>query len=275
MNAAPELTAAYPPPLDQLLRLGATDHAWPDYRALGVGPEQIPALIRMVGDRALHTADGESTEVWAPLHAWRTLAQLRAVEAIDPLLALLGEWDEDDWVVEELPRVFGMIGPPAIPALARFLAADTHSLYARSTAANGLVEIAQADPAAREKCVGILTGALEQFDEQDPELNGFLVSDLMDLDAVEAAPVMGRAFAADEVEVSIPGDWEDVQVELGLLAERTTPRPRYWNPPPRFRMRERVDADQQRLKAEARARAKAKARKAMAKKSRKTSRRRK
>jgi hypothetical protein len=39
--------------------------------------------------------------------------------------------------------------------------------------------------------------------------------------------VMERAFAADRVDISIPGDWEDVQVELGLIEERQTPRPQY------------------------------------------------
>jgi hypothetical protein len=41
---------------------------------------------------------------------------------------------------------------------------------------------------------------------------------------VEVAPAMQRAFAADRVDLSILGDWEDVQVELGLKATRETPR---------------------------------------------------
>ena len=36
-----------------------------------------------------------------------------------------------------------------------------------------------------------------------------------------------EAFEAGAVDESVSGDWEDVQVALGLLGERTTPRPRY------------------------------------------------
>jgi len=36
------------------------------------------------------------------------------------------------------------------------------------------------------------------------------------LGAKEAAPLMEQAFAADRVEYIVMGDWEDVQVRLGL-----------------------------------------------------------
>ena len=58
-------------------------------------------------------------------------------------------------------------------------------------------------------------------------LNAFLMSYLVDLKAVEAAPVMEKAFAADRVDISVQGDWEDVQIRLGLLDERLTPAPDY------------------------------------------------
>lgn len=41
---------------------------------------------------------------------------------------------------------------------------------------------------------------------------------------MEVAGVMEAAFAAGSVPVCIAGDWEDVQVELGLLPERVTRR---------------------------------------------------
>lgn len=41
------------------------------------------------------------------------------------------------------------------------------------------------------------------------DLNGFIVGYLVDLEAVEAAPLMERAFAAGRVDVSIMGDWAE------------------------------------------------------------------
>ena len=75
---------SYAPPVDKLLTYGdAHEHggkpqAWPEYLELGIGPEHIPDLIRMATDEELRWADSESLEVWAPIHAWRTLGALHA-----------------------------------------------------------------------------------------------------------------------------------------------------------------------------------------------------
>ena len=90
-----------------------------------------------------------------------------------------------------------------------------------------LVEIGKRHPEARDDCVTALTQGLESFASQDPGLNGFLISSLVDLKAVEAASLMENAYAAGSVDISIVGDWEDAQIELGLLDERQTPPPQY------------------------------------------------
>ena len=118
-------TINYPQPVDKLLTLGDARNmiGWPDYLALGLGQEHIPDLVRMALDEELW-AGPETIEVWATIHAWRALGQLRAESAVEPLLSLLHRIDDDqnDWVGEEIPQVMGMIGPAAIPALAAYLA---------------------------------------------------------------------------------------------------------------------------------------------------------
>lgn len=160
-------------------------------------------------------------EVWAYIHAWRALGQLRAEAAIEPLLSLLRFVDEigDDWVAEELPVVYSMIGPVAIPTLIAYLADASHGLWARAAACAALTKIGQKHPEARDDCVAVLTRQLERFPEQDPTLNADLIVGLVELNAVESAPVMERSFAADAVDLMMMGDWEDVQVELGLNRE--------------------------------------------------------
>ena len=114
MNLTPD---PYPAPVNQLLQLGDLRGAKPsrDYLALGLSLEHVPDLVRMAQDDALHWADSESKDVWAPIHAWRALGQLRSETAIGPLLGLLHriDDDDDDWADEELPKVFGQIGPAA------------------------------------------------------------------------------------------------------------------------------------------------------------------
>lgn len=219
----------YPAPVDRLLTLGEAPirrWPWPDYVAeLGLGAEHVPALVRMGTDDALLWADAGTPDVWAPVHAWRALGQLRAEEAVEPLLGLFDALPDDDAVKDELPRVFGLIGRAAIPPLARYLAEPAHDLWTRVAAARALAEIAGQDPSVRDRIVALLTERLEGFGENVPELNAFLISYLLDLHAAEAAPLMERVFAAGRAPVGVAGDWEDVQVALGLLAERRTPRP--------------------------------------------------
>src|SRR5687767_4648304 len=84
-----------------------------------VGPSIVPSLIEMATDERLHHADEGSPEVWAPLHSIKMLGELRAAEAVNPLLALMS-WD-DDWLAEALPHCFGQIGGPALEPLRRLL----------------------------------------------------------------------------------------------------------------------------------------------------------
>lgn len=214
--------AEYKEPVDVLLTLGdARDSLgeWPDYSEYGIGAEHIPDLIRMATDPELNWADSDSLEVWAPIYAWRALGQLRAEEAIEPLLTLFHELEDSDWVGEELPRVYGMIGAAAIPALTAYLADISRDLFPRAHAAHGLAEIAQSHAEAREACIAALTQQLEAYQKNNRELNGFLVSYLIDLEATETAPLMKRAYAARRVDKMVCGDWEDVQVALGLKSD--------------------------------------------------------
>ncbi len=214
--------AEYRKPVDVLLTLGDLqefDHQWPDYSEYGIGAEHIPDLIQLATDSELHWADSESLEIWAPIHAWRALGQLRAEEAIEPLLNLFHELEEDgwaDWTGEELPRVFGLIGAAAIPALTAYLADTSHNISPRISAAHGLAEIGMSHAEARKACITALTRQLEAFQKNDREFNGFLISFLVDLQAIETAPLMQRAYSAGRVDEIVMGDWEDVQVALGL-----------------------------------------------------------
>ena len=221
----------YHDPVTQLLTLGDVrgKTEWDDYAALGLTAEHVPELARMVLDKDLHWADSEGDEVWAPLHAWRALGQLRAETAIEPLLQLLDRIDDedDDWAQGGLPKVFGMIGPAAIPGLRDFMADADHGEWARIAAGEGLVEMIERFPESREQTVAIITDQLRCFAEQERVVNAFLVDALCDLKAVESAAVIEQAFAADTVDLSVLGDWEEAQILLGLLEERVTPAPNF------------------------------------------------
>ncbi len=234
------MAAPYPPPVDLLLALGeepARQHPWPDYLELGPTAEHVPELVRMAADPALEEADSESAEVWAPVHARRTLGQLRADESVPALLRLLLAADEkdDDWGSEEIPKILGMIGPAALePVRAALPEASRHPRPWTSAAlGSALAQLAAWHPETRGEAVAALHRQLEGWPRQTPGTNAFLISSLLELRATEAAATIEEAFAGDAVDVSMVGDWEDAQVELGLLPRRVTPRPRAFFTGPR------------------------------------------
>jgi SEC-C motif len=222
----------YTGPVHQLLTIGEPNSydpaEWPDYAAeFGIGHEQVAALIRLACDPALQHGESDSSEVWAPMHAWRALGQLRAEAAVAPLLALakMIEWDEA--ADQELPVVFGMIGPAAIPYIGAFLANRENSESPVATAISGLTEIAARYADRRGECIDILVRTLEPHEDTNRTINGFAISALIDLRAVEAIVTIRNAFRRNAVDLTIAGDTEDVEIELGLRDRRATPKPHY------------------------------------------------
>jgi len=224
--------ATYAAPVRRLLSIGESRSYgpadWPDYvKEFAIGHEHIGELIRLACDEALPRACSDTSEVWAPLHAWRALGQLRAAVSVPPLLALLKTIEEDEAVEAELPVVCGMIGPAAIPYCSDFLWNRANTPFSLTTTIDAIKEIAEQHPGCRAECVAILARMLEPPAQRDPSVSGFVVSALIDLGAAEAIDVIRDAFRRKSVDISIAGDAEDVEIELGLRERRATRAPRY------------------------------------------------
>ncbi len=174
----------YTPPVDQLLTYGEPDRM---------------ATDKQIHDIHVEEYDEDDPTFYAAVHAIRALGQLHAEAAAYPLLPLFDE-PGDEWIVEDLAKVYGMIGPSAIPALASYLRDNSHDLYSRAYASNGLAEIAKSHPESRSDAIAVITQVLEQFEENDPELNGLLIGDLASLEAKETLPLIERAFEAERVD---------------------------------------------------------------------------
>lgn len=148
--------SSFTSPLDRLFTFGDAEFGFrnekPDYVGqLRLTQDHVPGLIEIV--RMWEKEDGlpEGDAGAAPIHAWRALGQLRAIEAVEPLLAMQNRLDEerDDWYLGEFAEVFGLIGPAAIHALAAYLADDINGEFPRISAADGLFQIAKKRPIAR------------------------------------------------------------------------------------------------------------------------------
>jgi hypothetical protein len=226
----PMLLRDLPPEIQKLAQFGDTADTdeWLDYREQGVGPEYIPDLIDVI-DHTTHYWEEALDETdplgWVPVHAWRALGQLQAVEAMPALLNLLSlikDYDSD-LIQEELPEVFQVIGPDAIEPLSQYLLNPNQEMWARLAAADGLEQIACEYPETRSEVVDILTRALQNYRFENPIFNGFILCFLANQKAMEAGPLAEEVYLANLVDESVPGDWEDFQVAVGLLKKRLTP----------------------------------------------------
>jgi len=227
--------------IDRLCRKGDPRRTWrwdegdPDYVAeFGLNQADIPPLI----DIACQWADAKRPEdevLFAPIHAWRALGQLRAADAVEPLLATQDSLDAwgDQWYLEEFHDLFGLIGPTAVPPLVAYLSDRGHGEFPRISAANGLREVAKRHPEARPRVVDALATELAKRQPDAGSLNAFLVGYLADLKATGSAPIIEHAYAAGVVDAGVCGHWTKIRRELGVRGERlVTDRPEQGFGPP-------------------------------------------
>jgi hypothetical protein len=211
----------------------------PDYRRrLGLGSEHVPALVSIVRaawteEFAFDENEEDNPQPYVPIHAWRALAQMRAVEALEPLIhaICIAQRYDDDWFANDFPHLAAMMGPPAVAPLQRFAGDARHELWPRASALEALGRIGQSHPETRAGIVSFLVERLGLHRQNDPTLNAFIIVPLLDLRAVDAADAMQRAFEDRCVDTEVIGDWDNVRKALGLApAERAVRRQRKSKP---------------------------------------------
>ena len=209
--------STYHAPVEQLLKLGEESIrklVWLDYLQMGISDQDIPELIRMATDEDLLWSPQESRRVWAPVHAWRALGELRAETAIEPLLSLFDEMSDDDWVGENMPFVFGLIGPVTLPTLQTYMADSSHEEFSLVHASEAVWHIAQLYPESAGRCTSILFKQLMRFEQQPPIFNAFLIMRLVDLKFTAAESLIHLAFKHQMVDEILMGDYADVERQL-------------------------------------------------------------
>jgi hypothetical protein len=222
----------YSPSVNKLFTFGdptdfnESNGEWTNYLDLGFSQDDIPELIRLVEDDSLLGDDVTENEYYAHIHAWRVLGQLQAAEAVKPLIRLFKTMVDSDWVTDDLPTAFGLIGSAAIPALKDYMAQHASDESASSDIVPiALQRIAEQHPDARDNCIAVMIEQLSKYNENTVILNSFIIGELLDLNAVEAAPIMKAAHAAQRVDITVNGTWQDVKDELGIDPSVEVPGP--------------------------------------------------
>ncbi|MFN8475406.1 MAG: DUF1186 domain-containing protein [Anaerolineae bacterium] len=215
--------APYPAPVDQLLHLG--DARKRDIRdriaALGLTQAHVPELVRMARDRTLNTTWTETDQDWAPIHAMIALEALDVSGVVSDLIPLFDV--DSDWFGSSLARALGRTGAAVVEPLSAYLRDRTRWIWGRAAVAEAMAEIGKQHPELRDTVVQIFTDELREADKNDATLNGSILVGLLDLDAVEALPVIRAAMEKNLIDESVAGDWQEVLNELGQEADPDDP----------------------------------------------------
>jgi hypothetical protein len=208
-----------------------------NFLEMGITAEHIPELTELILDEKYYLSEDEDLG-YPQLFAYQALGQLKTESAIDALVEGTRRWSDTDWFewfTEAMPDIFGLIGCSAISSIVKLLQDTTAHVHTRTSAVDYIEKIGVAHPECRVLCVAALTEQLQKFNENDPTLNGFLITVLViDLKTLAAADLIEAAFQADRVDKKIVGDWDDVQVYLGLKSIKDLPparRRQFWGLP--------------------------------------------
>lgn len=211
----------YLPPVDQLI--AAQEDIPEALRAEIITQGKVLAadLIRLAFDEAHRDAS-------APRHVVTLLRQLQANKTVelDELKSWLDRAD-GNWPVELLTNRMGKIGGYTTTELETIAADTDYHLFVRTRAIESLVERAQKCPTQRKRIVNFMRTLLtrpEAFNLAAEEtFVGFLISDMMDLDARELYPDIEAAYREDRVDTSVV-DLASVQQKWGLPV---SPKPKW------------------------------------------------
>lgn len=198
-------------------------NTWMNYLEMGAGKEDIPELIRISTDTSLFAKDNTDPASWAPVHAWRALAQLRASEAAQPLSALFDAQTDNEWVFREIPWVFILLGPSAFTVLKTYMDDASHSEDGRSMAIECASRIGQAYPNMQEEVIKTLEHHLRKFREQSPFLNSCLILELSNMKSADSWWIIKQVFESGRYEKQISGNEMIVQLKLGLKKKEQVP----------------------------------------------------
>ena len=158
-------------------------------------PEAVIPLCDVLQDDDYWEAEGNKQ--WMPLHAVKLLGMLADPRSIPQLVnaLILACEVEYDWIMEDLPTVFGRIGPPSISNLEEFIQAyerDNKFWWSRSTAADGLVAIALHHPNEQERILTFLHDLFSK--EDDMEFLSFAARSLLNLCDPSSFPILEEVF---------------------------------------------------------------------------------
>ena len=202
-----------------------------DYKKFGFNEENIKELIRLSLDTRYlisnygFTEEQEETLFFAGVHAINVLTELKAVEAIEPLIdRMVFENGENDYISESLIAFLGDVGEATIPYLEPLLLSTDEGGYLLSVF-DAFEIMIKNNSKLEEKVEEVLIAYIAKENHKPINLAS-AISLLVDRTQDKHIELIRKTFDTKEVDFRWRGDLEDIEIDLGLRKERETERPK-------------------------------------------------
>jgi len=204
---------------------------------LSLSKDDIPSLRNLI-DPCLQNTESEENETSLDIAvvAWRTIAEFNICEAIQLLLERLNETEAGDLVSDtiwdELVDAACYADQSTVTFLCDFILSNNYKDITVQAAINCLNDAMHDNRDMANIAKSAMIKKLDNYKENSPEINAYLIDGLRILDAKEASETMERAFAVGKVDESYTGLWGEIRKDLGVTGiglvpdgMRVTPNP--------------------------------------------------
>lgn len=192
-----------------------------------IGQESIEELIELACDRSDEELDYDeyTKEIDrffnATLHAVYALAQLQALEAVEPVLGRMYEEQSNDFLNEAIPEFLGKMGEGVVPLIKEHLTIRHEN---KLFLFEGIDQIIKNYPHTEDELTEILIDYI-QFSSDDGTHLAFAISSMVDFSAAKHIEFIRDMFKRREIDYAVMGDIETIEISLGLRPKRGTAQP--------------------------------------------------
>lgn len=158
----------------------------------------------------------DNDNFWLPIHAWRLLARLRVIDAINPLIECFNYYPEIEWCKHELPHVFAMLGSQAITSLSNQLSNHSNSEFAVYLIIESMTYIALDKPTEREHIIEVFCKELDHKEDEHIYINTLLVLRLIELQATSKLPNIIDALERGALDTFFTGNVEEIKIQMDV-----------------------------------------------------------
>ncbi|MDQ7062188.1 MAG: hypothetical protein Q9M43_14135 [Sulfurimonas sp.] len=211
--------------LQKLLKLGSdtlNGRNKLDYKKYNLSEDDIPELSKMAFDEALFNSKIQGQ--WsATYHALNALIQFKSMKDFSKLISILPDNRDNDYLNEIAIDSIRILEDASFEDVEDALLNKDYTSDAKMTLLNGLSDIAKKRQDFNKRIVEMVTKTVDKQGLCSAS-NGFAVMVLVDAGGLENIEKIREIFQTKDVDDFIVGDLEDIEINLGIMENRDTPK---------------------------------------------------